>query len=467
MPVNARHVLRRKRSHLNRWIQDQQYQVEHDDVFDDVPESPVERIGTPCNPYLAYPHLSVASFQPKTLNEVGSMYNYVVVDDVVDDETRPDDDHFSVDSDGAEVRLCFRIVCTHLGFYSNTQQHMFPPPSPVIEKSPQSFSVPKKRLGPSSLRNFHLSFRSPIPAISITGVESSASRSPSRLSLFRSPRRSSSTIRNANSKHNRSSSLSTLNLPPQGISSEGSIRGAASESPSWRWRQSVRSRFSSSSPVPKLPALSYETHRSRPSMSSTNTSTSVLTPPASYDDEDTDILSTPSKTVLLNSVLSREKSPTRPLLFRNEPGTASVPSLWSGPTSVSHTPENSGSTSQLVHKESAIRIPFSPKGKHVPLTPTSTKDDESQALYGPQVVYPSAGKGSVPRASLSSLSSPREKRKKKLVVSGIGLDDTARLQAMKNWCESFGEVTQIMRMPNGDLHIHFRKAEVAETVCRL
>jgi hypothetical protein len=68
---------------------------------------------------------------------------------------------------------------------------------------------------------------------------------------------------------------------------------------------------------------------------------------------------------------------------------------------------------------------------------------------------------------LSSLSSPREKRKKKLVVSGIDVNDARRLEAMKNWCESFGEVTQIVRMPNGDLHIHFRKAEVAETVCRV
>jgi len=30
--------------------------------------------------------------------------------------------------------------------------------------------------------------------------------------------------------------------------------------------------------------------------------------------------------------------------------------------------------------------------------------------------------------------------------------------------QSFGEVNQITRMPNGDLHIDFRKAEVADTV---
>lgn len=30
--------------------------------------------------------------------------------------------------------------------------------------------------------------------------------------------------------------------------------------------------------------------------------------------------------------------------------------------------------------------------------------------------------------------------------------------------KSFGEVNQITRMPDGDLHVHFRDAEVAETV---
>lgn len=39
-----------------------------------------------------------------------------------------------------------------------------------------------------------------------------------------------------------------------------------------------------------------------------------------------------------------------------------------------------------------------------------------------------------------------------------------RLTCVVWLAQSFGEVTQIMRMPNGDLHVHFRKAEVAETV---
>ena len=30
--------------------------------------------------------------------------------------------------------------------------------------------------------------------------------------------------------------------------------------------------------------------------------------------------------------------------------------------------------------------------------------------------------------------------------------------------QSFGEVSQIVRMPDEDLHVHFKKAEVADTV---
>ncbi|KIM88614.1 hypothetical protein PILCRDRAFT_813581 [Piloderma croceum F 1598] len=452
MPGHSGHILRRRRSHLRRWIEDQQYQahVEPDDFLNENPDDPVERIGTPCNPYLAYPHLSKPSYYPRTLDEVGSMHNYVVVDDVLEDETHVDDDHASVDSDGAE--------------------HMSPPASSAIDDSTQD-SPSMMRNGPSSFRNFRLPFR-PLRAhaISLSG-ESAASHSSSRLSLFRTPRQSTSTARTIG-RHNKSSSLSTLNLTPRGISSDDSVRVSTSVSSSWRWRASVRSHFSSSPAPPKIQVFNSEP---RPSMSSTNTYSSALTPPTTYQDEDAEFLSTSPKTLPPNSARSRAKSPVRPL-FRNDTGTASVPSLYSGPTSVSHTPETSGSTSALVHKESAIRIPFSPKPIQTQLSPTSSEDDEAQTPVDnlpqlPKIVYPSIGKGSTSRlslSSLSSLSSPRaEKRKKKLVVSGIGVNDTQKLEAITKWCESFGEVTQILRLPNGDLHVHFRKADVAETVCRV
>lgn len=42
----------------------------------------------------------------------------------------------------------------------------------------------------------------------------------------------------------------------------------------------------------------------------------------------------------------------------------------------------------------------------------------------------------MPRVSMASLSvSMSERRKKKLVVSGIASNDARRFEAMKNWCE--------------------------------
>lgn len=68
--------------------------------------------------------------------------------------------------------------------------------------------------------------------------------------------------------------------------------------------------------------------------------------------------------------------------------------------------------------------------------------------------------------SPSLISNPRSK-KRKLVVSGIPAGDQRRYERIRQWCESFGELNQITRIPNGDLHVDFRRAEVAETVSSL
>lgn len=113
-------------------------------------------------------------------------------------------------------------------------------------------------------------------------------------------------------------------------------------------------------------------------------------------------------------------------------------SLWSLPPDASHLHDSPNTENSVSIKPGSLRLPFS---------------------------FKSPGKGfrHVPMV----LPISREKRKKKLVVSGIAKGDQARLEAVRKWCESFGEVNQITRMPNGDLHIDFRKAEVADTVCRV
>ncbi|KLO20671.1 hypothetical protein SCHPADRAFT_934492 [Schizopora paradoxa] len=58
-------------------------------------------------------------------------------------------------------------------------------------------------------------------------------------------------------------------------------------------------------------------------------------------------------------------------------------------------------------------------------------------------------------------------KRKKLVVSGLAKGDGAALEGLRKWCETFGELREISRLPNGDLLVDFKRAEVADTVCRI
>ena len=114
--------MRRRRSHLQRWIEDQHYQAHLDaDSIDalecsELEQDPVtqQRIGTPCNPYLAYPHLGGPAVGPKAFNEAGSMHSYVVVDAPADGPGGEDTDHEDLDAEGAEV--CTRAAGRRLNY---------------------------------------------------------------------------------------------------------------------------------------------------------------------------------------------------------------------------------------------------------------------------------------------------------------------------------------------------------------
>lgn len=116
-------------------------------------------------------------------------------------------------------------------------------------------------------------------------------------------------------------------------------------------------------------------------------------------------------------------------------------SLWSLPPSATHIHDPPGST-KLVSQpsKSTIRVPFSLK-------------PSSHNLSGSPPSIISNGR--------------RKTRRKRLVIGGIPLNDNRRYEAAKRWCESFGEVRSISRRANGEILVDFRKAEVADTVCRV
>ncbi|KAI0697598.1 hypothetical protein BC835DRAFT_1305189 [Cytidiella melzeri] len=116
-------------------------------------------------------------------------------------------------------------------------------------------------------------------------------------------------------------------------------------------------------------------------------------------------------------------------------------SLWSLPSDASHLNDRPDSTRVLATDRTktgtSVRIPLVHKPSY------------------------SSGFGS------SMLHLSKNKKKRKLIVSGITPGDQRRYDRLRQWCEGFGELNQITRMPNGDLHVDFRRTEVADTVCRL
>lgn len=89
------HHVRRRSSHLKRWIEDQQSHSSATPslVLDLTEDSNVCPVGTRCNPYLAYPHLK---FSPVD-DDADSLHSY----DVVDDDDIPEEPSYR------EVRVIY------------------------------------------------------------------------------------------------------------------------------------------------------------------------------------------------------------------------------------------------------------------------------------------------------------------------------------------------------------------------
>ncbi|KAJ7675394.1 hypothetical protein B0H17DRAFT_1140317 [Mycena rosella] len=405
---------RRRSSMLNKWIQDQQQVPTNVVDVEHAPSHPASR--TRSNPYLAYPELGSPTFNASAV----SVNSY----DLLEDDDIPPEDQM--------------------------------PATPITTPSRRGSKLLQT---PSSFRGFHIPFRSSSPAGSVATSSGTTPRTPSRGLFF--PRAPRSSTGSAHVQHTRSSSLSTLNI----LGENNSLPPPST--PKSRWRPSVLGHFGMSpSQASVVPADTLHT-RSRPSISSNHTyTTTTLTT------TDSDMPATPPQSSGAESSRARSRSYGSMLQSADN---ASSFSFWSG-TSPSYldilerSPLGSTRATSTMSCEGYIgmppRVPFGPKpGSRLA---TSNKDPAPRPVkQGPEVAYSSETKSrTLPRVSFASLGT-RAKRKKKLVISGIAAGDTRKFDAAKRWCESFGEVSQITRMPNDDLHVHFRNAEVADTVCRV
>ncbi|KAF7311100.1 hypothetical protein HMN09_00654200 [Mycena chlorophos] len=455
-PLLLQPLRRRRSSMLDKWIQDQQQTVPVDVVDTDVTEEQ-ERPATRGHPYLAYPELSPVSI-PDASSSSASLVSY----DLVDDTDIPHESQL-----------------------------------PVTPETTKTSS--RKFQTPPSLRAFHIPFRSASgPASNAMGTTSSSgSRTPSssRTSFF------SRTSRSSSAQHKKSSSMSTL-----GAFIGSNDEQAATPSKS-RWRPSVLGHFGVSASQPSI--LTAETpHAPRPSISSNTTYTTQT---------DSDLPVTPPRSAAGDSVRTRGAASHRSygnlLMKLADDGSSTSghnasasPSFsgWSdpsylddldafaaragassfrGPTSTiscdgylgmappPRTPLGSIRAASAMSNDGFVgmpaRVPLAPKPRASRLANSAQSESiVSRLKDGSEVAYsPESKSRTLPRVSFASLS-PRKKQKR-LVISGIAPADARKFEAAKRWCESFGELTQILRMPNGDLHVYFRNAEVADTVCRV
>ncbi|KAF8814320.1 hypothetical protein BYT27DRAFT_7334507 [Phlegmacium glaucopus] len=121
------------------------------------------------------------------------------------------------------------------------------------------------------------------------------------------------------------------------------------------------------------------------------------------------------------------------------------------PTSIaSATSTASLFTSTTVTTTAAPNAPSSPSALHSPATSFvmgSSAFLNNDGLFGPD----------------NQKKKQKKQPKRKLVINGVSENDVQGYEAVKAWCESFGEIREMKRTPDGHLHVDFRKASVAET----
>ncbi|KAF8349687.1 hypothetical protein F5887DRAFT_877262 [Amanita rubescens] len=411
---------RRRSSLLDKWIRDQQ-----------ILPSPASAVES---------YLDVHDFSPSSKDDDPSVHSY----DLVQDQDIP-----------------------HSTDIVNILSDLIPQPHPPLQDFDTMTPSRASRLlhRATSFRNFNLHFRSNSsaqPASTVNESPRSSSRPSSRLSfLTKNPlqaRNSTSSGDTSQSHHNRSPSLSTVQGPGSCASPRTSIATISS-----RWRPSVLSHFStpsmSSHVSTSTPKNEPPYTPPRPSVSSADT---FLT--GASDNEIGHFFSKlslvetfrsrgdPSKSRIASSSSIWSQSQTTP---------TSVPSPCDSPRSISQSP------CSLQRPRNSLR-PYAPafdeELDEVEEESEQPSPPSPEPSTRPQIAYSSVRHRS--RMRLPSMAR-RHKKKRRLVVSGIKPNDVRKFDSLKRWCENFGEVNQITRMPNNDLHVHFRRADVAETVCRL
>ncbi|KAG6879862.1 hypothetical protein C0992_010531 [Termitomyces sp. T32_za158] len=437
-PFNARPIFlqprRRRSSLLDKWIQEQQ--------------RPSDK-GSPSsqnNGYSACPAALGVHNPSKT--DVVTLDNYDIVDDE-DIPATPDAPELFSTPSTTRLKRTPKLFHNHAPFSNFNPFRSASPAPPCLSD------------GPGSPRSSRLSF---LPRESRHSMDSNVVKG-----------------RSTHHQHNRSRSLGGFVFSVSGSSDVATDITSTTA----KMRPSILGHFATASASQaSVPSDTVYTP-SRPSISSGDTYTSG-TPTT-----ESDIPTTPSRLNFIDSIRYRTKSSG---VFASASAIFSSGSLSLKKSGSSEGHNNSLTAAFATQRSQLTRIPLAqkPTSKLARLNVGFLQDDDKDTHHAtkppvnqpdptqPHVAYSSGA--TLPRVSLAALSA-RHKKKKKLVVQGVGPHEFRKFEGVKQWCEvssidnwfyktashscdfqGFGEVSQIVRMPNGDLHVHFRLAEVADTV---
>ncbi|KAK7695341.1 hypothetical protein QCA50_002532 [Cerrena zonata] len=413
--------LRRSSSRIERWIQHQQVLYSATDSLPDTPVSTDPPSDTSnCHPYLAYPQLNHPSLSRQ--HKKSSTDTAVLITEHDGDNERVIEVQSSVVENAPSTPRKSRSRNNNTA----SENALHTPPS----RRKFDFTLTQHGRKPSGADSVSSStFTSIFQHRAGSGVDA-RTLTPTKRPTYLSP----SSIYSSPSSRVTTPELATPDTPSTGWRNGKS-----------RIRPTVLGHFtrtlfegqttaddfsSSSSPSPPRPSTSSTFTRSTASVSTAATSYGQSSAEA-YGSP-----SSPSKFPGLGTLNSQ--SPTS--LFR------SSPSLWSLPTDASHLDDPPYSTKVVARDLSDGRV--------------STRISQ-------QFQRGHSGNGLSLGSVSQILASPRRKKKRKLVITGVPVGDKRRTDALLKWCQTFGEVSQITRAQNGDLYIDFKSSEVADTVCRL
>ncbi|KAG6877872.1 hypothetical protein C0993_002873 [Termitomyces sp. T159_Od127] len=412
-PFNARPIIflqprRRRSSLLDKWIQEQQK-----------PSPGKSCPTTPQNTsYLAYPAALGVPNPSKT--DIVTLDNY----DIVDDDDIPTTPH------APDVRLYSALFFHSFNFFQ-----LFSTPSTTRLKR-----TPRLLHNPASFCSFN-PFRSASPAPPC--LSDSSPRSSKLSFLPRDPRHSmdSNVVkgRSTHQQHSRSHSLGGFVFSGSGSSDVATdITSTTAKN-----RPSILGHFASASASQASVPSDTAYTPSRPSISSGDTYISG-TPTT-----ESDLPMTPSRLNFIDSIRYRTKSSGG--VF------ASASAIFSsGSLSLKKTGSSDGHNNDLTgafdganittqrSQSTRISLAQKPTSKlaNSSVGPLEDKDEDTRHPLKPPVLQPdptqphvaySSG-ASLPRVGLAALSA-RYKKKKKLVVRGVGPTEFRKFEGVKQWCE--------------------------------